>query len=64
MNDVYDYNDRDDERLGDYDKAQVAYKRWKRGEPPLVLDGPFQRIKKTTFYMMTPHPTLKPIIKK
>jgi len=46
MNDVYDYNDRDDERLADYDKAQVNYKRWKRGDPPLVLDGPFQNIKK------------------
>jgi hypothetical protein len=64
MSDVYDYNDRDDERLADYDKAQVEYKRWKRGDPPLVLDGPFGQVKKTTLYMMTPHPTLKPIIKK
>jgi hypothetical protein len=42
MADVYDYNDRDDERLGDYDQAQVKYKRWKRGDRPLDLDGPFR----------------------
>jgi hypothetical protein len=40
---VYDYSDRDDERLADYDEAQVNYQRWKPGDPPLVLDGPFRR---------------------
>jgi hypothetical protein len=42
MDGVYHYNDRDDERLSDYDKAQVKYKKWKRGDPPLDLDGPFR----------------------
>lgn len=45
MGDVYDYNDRDDERLDDYDKAGVKYKRWKRGDPPLRLDGEFTRMR-------------------
>jgi hypothetical protein len=38
---VYDYNDRDDERLDDYKKAGVPCRRWKRGDPPLKLDGSF-----------------------
>jgi hypothetical protein len=46
MSDVYDYNDRDEERLGDYEKAGIRYVRWKRGDPPLLLDGPFQTVKK------------------
>jgi hypothetical protein len=54
MADVYDYNDRDDERLGEYDKAGVDYKRWQRTDPPLVLflnndtaPNPTARYKKT-----------------
>jgi hypothetical protein len=42
---VYDYSDRDEERLGDYEKAGIRYVRWKRGDPPLVLDGPLRSIK-------------------
>jgi hypothetical protein len=41
LSDVYDYNDRDDERLSDYEKAGVPCRRWKRGDPPLKLDGSF-----------------------
>ena len=43
MSDVYDYNDRDDERLDEYDKAGVKYRRWKPGDPWPVLDGDFRK---------------------
>lgn len=62
MSDVYDYNDRDDERLKDYEKADVLYKRWKRGDPLPVLDGSFRQINKTSKYILTPPPGAKPII--
>ena len=42
---VYDYSDRDDERLSDYDKAQVKYKRWKTGDPWPKFDAEFERMR-------------------
>jgi hypothetical protein len=45
MDGVYHYNDRDDERLGDYEKAGIRYVRWKKDLPWPVLDGPFQSVK-------------------
>jgi hypothetical protein len=45
MDGVYNYNDRDDERLSDYTEARVPYLRWKKGDPPLVLDGVFTRVR-------------------
>jgi len=41
MDGVYDYDDRDDERLDEYDKAGVKYKRWKPKTAWPVLDGAF-----------------------
>jgi hypothetical protein len=45
MGDVYDYNDRDDERLKDYDEARVNYARWKRDLPWPILDGAFKAVR-------------------
>jgi hypothetical protein len=45
MDGVYDYNDRDEERLNDYAEARVPCVRWKPKTPWPVLDGPFQSIK-------------------
>ena len=42
---IYDYSDRDDVRQDDYRKAGVPCERWKPGDPPLVLDGPFRRVR-------------------
>jgi hypothetical protein len=42
---IYDYSDRDDVRQDDYRKAAVPCKRWKPGDPPLVLDGAFTRVR-------------------
>jgi hypothetical protein len=61
MSNAYDYNDRDDERLKDYDKADVIYKRWERGDPLPILDGSFRQINKTKKYILTPPPGAKPI---
>jgi hypothetical protein len=58
MDGVYDYDDRDNERLDDYEKAGVPCRRWKPGEAWPVLDGPFQSVDKIALYRTTPHPTL------
>jgi hypothetical protein len=45
MDGVYNYNDRDDERMNDYAEARVPCLRWKPGDPWPVLDGAFRSIK-------------------
>jgi hypothetical protein len=45
MDGVYDYNDRDDERQDEYEKAGVKCRRWKRDLPWPVLDGAFTRVR-------------------
>jgi hypothetical protein len=45
MDGVYDYDDRDDERLDEYDKAGVRYKRWKPKTAWPVLDGEFRPLR-------------------
>lgn len=45
MDGIYDYNDRDDERLNDYTQVGVPYVRWKRDLPWPVLDGAFKAVR-------------------